>query len=45
MKARFKMNLWQRIKAASLLWWAVVVTGEVELVDDEPATEGREALG
>ncbi len=35
MKAKFKMSLWERIKAASLVWWAIVVTGEVECSDDE----------
>lgn len=34
-KAGFEMSLWQRIKAASLIWWAIVVTGEIECLDDE----------
>lgn len=34
MKANFKMSLWQRIKAASLIWWGIVVTGELDCVDD-----------
>jgi len=34
-KAKFKMSLWQRIKAASVLWWAIVVTGEIECLEDE----------
>ena len=35
MKARFEMSLWERIKAASLVWWAIVFTGEIECSDDE----------
>ena len=31
MKAKFEMSLWQRIKAASIIWWAIVVTGELEV--------------
>lgn len=34
MKAKFEMSLWQRIKAASFVWWAIVVTGEIECADD-----------
>lgn len=34
MKAKFKMSFWQRVKAATGLWWAIVVTGEIELTDD-----------
>ena len=34
MKAKFKMNLWQRIKAACNIWWAIVVTGELDCTDD-----------
>jgi len=33
--AKFEMNVWQRIKAACSLWWAVVVTKEVTCFDDE----------
>jgi len=41
MKARFEMSLWERIKAASLMWWAIVVTGEIELYDDEKENEEK----
>ena len=34
-KAKFGMSLWQRIRAASALWWAIVVTGEISCFDDE----------
>ena len=34
-KARFEMSLWQRIKAACGVWWAIVVTKEIECGDDE----------
>lgn len=33
--AKFEMSLWQRIRAASLMWWDIVVTGELECADDE----------
>ena len=37
MIAKFQMSLWLRIKAATKLWWAIVVTGEIECTDkDEP---------
>lgn len=39
-KAKFEMSLWQRIRAASLVWWAIVVTGEVECADDENESNG-----
>lgn len=32
----FEMGLWARIKAASSLWWAIVVTGKIDCLDDEP---------
>ena len=35
-KAKFEMSLWLRIKAACGVWWAIVVTKEVECFDDEP---------
>jgi len=35
-KAKFKMSLWLRIKAACGVWWAIVVTKELECLDDEP---------
>lgn len=35
-KAKFEMSLWWRIKAACGVWWAIVVTKEIECVDDEP---------
>ncbi len=35
MKVKFKMSLWQRIKAACGVWWAMVVTGEIDCFDDE----------
>lgn len=34
-KAKFEMSLWQRIKAACGVWWAIVVTKELECIDDE----------
>jgi hypothetical protein len=34
-KARFDMSLWQRVRAACSVWWAIVVTKEVECIDDE----------
>ncbi|KKN77888.1 hypothetical protein LCGC14_0356250 [marine sediment metagenome] len=34
MKAELKMSLWQRIKLASIMWWAMVMTGELECYDD-----------
>jgi len=34
-KAKFEMSLWQRIKAACGVWWAIVVTCEIECGDDE----------
>ena len=34
-KAKFEMSLWQRIKTACGVWWAIVVTKEVECADDE----------
>ena len=34
-KAHFGMSLWQRIKAASILWWDIVVTKELACIDDE----------
>ena len=37
-KVKFKMNLWKRIKAACLVWWRIVVTGEIQCVD--PNEEG-----
>lgn len=39
MKAKFEMPLWQRIKAACALWWAIVVTGELECIDDTEAEQ------
>ena len=33
-KAKFDMSLWQRLRAACSVWWAIVVTGEVECYDD-----------
>ena len=38
--AKFDMSLYQRIRAANSLWWAVVVTGELDCLDDE--AEGQE---
>ena len=38
-KAKFDMSLWQRIKAASLIWYAIVVTGEISVDDDEEDEE------
>jgi hypothetical protein len=34
-KARFQMSLWQRIKAACSIWWAIVVTKEIECVNEK----------
>jgi len=34
-KTKFEMSLWQRIKAACLVWWAIVVTKELTCFDDE----------
>lgn len=34
-KCKFEMTLWQRIKVACIMWWAVVVTKELTCVDDE----------
>lgn len=34
-KAKFDMSLWLRIKAACIVWWAIVVTGELDCIDDE----------
>lgn len=41
-KAKFKMSLWQRIRAASSVWWAIVVTGEIECLDDETTDEATD---
>lgn len=30
----FEMNLWHRIRVATIIWWAIVVTGEIECSDD-----------
>ncbi|KKN03374.1 hypothetical protein LCGC14_1108220 [marine sediment metagenome] len=38
-KAKFEMSLWQRIKAACSVWWAIVVTKEVECEDDREENE------
>lgn len=35
-KAKFEMSLWLRIKAACGIWWSIVVTGELDCIDDEP---------
>ena len=43
MNVRFKMSLWQRIKAATSMWWEIVVTGEIECTDsdeEEPIAPG-----
>ena len=34
-KCHFEMSLWQRIRAASLVWWNIVVTKEISCVNDE----------
>lgn len=34
-KAKFEMSLRQRIKAACSVWWAIVVSKEIECGDDE----------
>lgn len=34
-KAKFEMSLWWRIKTACGVWWAIVVTKEIECIDDE----------
>ncbi len=33
-KAKFDVPLWARIKCACGVWWAIVVTGEIETLDD-----------
>lgn len=38
-KVKFEMSLWQRIRLASMMWWDIVVTGELECVDDEDEDE------
>lgn len=40
-KAKFEMSLWQRIKAASGVWWAIVVTKEIECADDQDEEEPK----
>lgn len=34
-KAKFEMSLWMRIKVACGVWWSIVVTKELECIDDE----------
>ena len=34
-RCHFEMSLWQRIRAACLVWWGIVVTKEISCVDDE----------
>lgn len=38
-KAKFEMSLWHRIRAASILWWSIVITGELECFSDEDYIE------
>lgn len=45
MKAKFEMSLWNRIRAASFLWWDIVVIGELECTDDEAIDEASDKLG
>ncbi|MCK5601912.1 hypothetical protein KAR91_08590 [Candidatus Pacearchaeota archaeon] len=35
MKVEFNMGRWQRIKAATIMWWAIVFTGEINCCDEE----------
>lgn len=44
-KAKFEMSLWQRIKAASIFWWAIVITKEIEALDDETIDKACDKLG
>ena len=44
-KVHFQMSLWQRIKAASLMWWAIVVTGELSVIDDEGVNRNEDIGG
>ncbi len=45
MNAKFKMSLWNRIRAASLLWWDIVVLKGLKCVDDETIEEVSDKLG
>ncbi len=36
------MSLWWRIKAACGVWWSIVVTGEIDCVDDEAKKKAKE---
>jgi hypothetical protein len=38
-KCKFAMNLWNRIRLASRLWWDIVINGEMECMDDEEYSE------
>lgn len=41
-RVNFEMSLWSRIKAASLLWWAIVATGELTCVGEDGDEDGDE---
>lgn len=41
LKAKFQMSLWDRIVAASIMWWAIVITGELECEDDREHDESE----
>ena len=36
---KFRMSFWDRIKTASMMWWAIVVSGEIECCEEEHTKE------
>lgn len=37
--AEFEMSFWHRLRIASCMWWDIVITGELECLDDRSEDE------